>query len=123
MSNHIKIGTRTVSQSGELTEVNSIGSVSALDLGFAQTPKGAFTAVDLGTQNKAGNQLPLKMEFPEGLAELVAGGLTNENAISSYSPEVQYLLRVLVDLGTDATMGHTDTQIAVAFDQFLGGLE
>ena len=123
MSNHIKIGTRTVSQSGSLTEVNSIGSVSALDLGFAQTPKGTITAVDLGNQDKAGVLLPLKLEFPEGLAELVAEGVTNENAVSSYSPEVQYLLRVLVDLGTDAAMSNTDTQIAAAFDQFLGGLE
>ena len=123
MSNHIKIGTCTVSQSGELTEVSSIGSVSALDLGFAQTPRGAITAVDLGNQDKAGVLLPLKLEFPERLAELVAEGITNENAVSSYSPEVQYLLRVLVDLGTDVIMSNTDTQIAVAFDQFLGGLE
>lgn len=123
MSNHVKIGTCTVSHSGELTEVNNIGSVSALDLGFAQTSKGTITAVDLGNQVKAGNLLPLKMEFPEELAELVAEGLTNENALSSYSPEVRHLLRVLVNLGTDATMSNTDTQIAAAFDQFLGGLE
>lgn len=123
MSKRVRVSAQSLDAQRGLTEQHVSGNVGASDLGFAKTKEGHYSAVDLGPPSANVGVLPLEMVFPKEVGMVVVDSLTNKSNVTLHSKGVQHLTKCLVGLGEGIPLNNVDTQIAAAFDEFLGGQE
>lgn len=78
--------------------------------------------LDLGLTKPPKQKIEIEYSFPEKLGTLIIAGLVNGVPLSSYSATLQRAVDALVKFSEFEHQNDTDVQLAIALDEYLGGI-
>lgn len=78
--------------------------------------------LDLGLTKPPKQKIGIRYSFPEKLGTLIVDGLVNGVPLSSYSATLQRAVDALVKFSEFEHQNDTDIQLAIALDEYLGGI-